>query len=212
MSKIKIDVLPIKNKIIKYNGSKFNLRPYISATDIEIINDLCVKEFIKNVDKEEGIFSNFPHIRIKFDIIVLNTCTDIDFEGWTYDSVISSGLMQIVRENIFNYDEVFNLITKNIELLNVTNYLKNIALALPSEEKMQQNIDQLSKTMTTFTKDNPDLTKKIVESTLVANSIEKSKSETQQKLQEQKDETKKKIEALQKQLDKKSKANKKAKN
>ena len=203
MSKIKIDVLPIKNKIIKYNGSKFNLRPYISATDIEIINDLCVKEFIKNVDKEEGIFTNFPHIRIKFDIIVLNPCTD---------SVISSGLMQIVRENIFNYDEVFNLITKNIELLNVTNYLKNIALALPSEEKMQQNIEQLSKTMTTFTKDNPDLTKKIVESTLVANSIEKSKSETQQKLQEQKDETKKKIEALQKQLDKKSKANKKAKN
>ena len=203
MSKIKIDVLPIKNKIIKYNGSKFNLRPYISATDIEIINDLCVKEFIKNVDKEDGVFTNFPHIRIKFDIIVLNPCTDI---------VISSGLMQIVRENIFNYDEVFNLITKNIELLNVTNYLKNIALALPSEEKMQQNIEQLSKTMTTFTKDNPDLTKKIVESTLVANSIEKSKSETQQKLQEQKDETKKKIEALQKQLDKKSKANKKAKN
>ena len=200
MSKIKIDVLPIKNKIIKYNGSKFNLRPYISATDIEIINDLCVKEFLKNIDKDEGAFTNFPHIRIKFDIIVLNTCTDIDFEGWTYDSVISSGLMRIVRENIFNYDEVFNLITKNIELLNVTNYLKNIALALPSEEKMQKNID------------NPDLTKKIVESALVANSIEKSKSETQQKLQEQKDETKKKIEALQKQLDKKSKANKKAKN
>lgn len=212
MSKIKIDVLPIKNKIIKYNGSKFNLRPYISAKDILIANELCVEEYLKNVDTENGVFKDFPLIRIKFDIVVLNRCTDINLEGWEYDSVISSGLMQLVRENIFNYDEVFNLITKNIELLNVTNYLKNIALALPSEEKIQQNIEQLSKTMTTFTKDNPDLTKKIVESTLVANSIEKSKSETQQKLQEQKDETKKKIEALQKQLDKKSKANKKAKN
>ena len=208
MSKIKIDVLPIKNKIIKYNGSKFNLRPYISATDIEIINDLCVKEFLKNIDKDEGIFTNFPHIRIKFDIIVLNTCTDIDFEGWTYDSVISSRLMQIIRENIFNYEEVFNLITKNIELLNVTNYLKNIALALPSEEKMKANISELNKAMNDFTKDNPDLVKKVVESTLVANAIEKSKTETVQNLKEKKEENLKKLEALQKELDKKSKAKK----
>ena len=209
MSKIKIDVLPIKNKIIKYNGSKFNLRPYISATDIEIINDLCVKEFIKNVDKEEGIFSNFPHIRIKFDIIVLNTCTDIDFEGWTYDSVISSGLMQIVRENIFNYDEVFNLITKNIELLNVTNYLKNIALALPSEEKMKANINELNKAMNDFTKDNPDLVKKVVESTLVANAIEKSKEKMTEDIKQKKVDTKKKLDELEKII--KSKAKNKGK-
>lgn len=209
MSKIKIDVLPIKNKIIKYNGSKFNLRPYISATDIEIINDLCVKEFLKNIDKDEGIFTNFPHIRIKFDIIVLNTCTDIDFEGWTYDSVISSGLMRIVRENIFNYDEVFNLITKNIELLNVTNYLKNIALALPSEEKMKANINELNKAMNDFTKDNPDLVKKVVESTLVANAIEKSKEKMTEDIKQKKVDTKKKLDELEKII--KSKAKNKGK-
>ena len=173
-----------------------------------IANQLCVDEYLKNVDTENGVFKDFPLVRIKFDIVILNRCTDINLEGWEYDSVISSGLMQLVRENIFNYNEVFNTIIENIRLINVSNCLNLIARALPSEEKMQQNIDQLSKTMTTFTKDNPDLTKKIVESTLVANSIEKSKSETQQKLQEQKDETKKKIEALQKQLDKKSKAKK----
>ena len=205
MSKIKIDVLPIKNKIIKYNGSKFNLRPYISATDIEIINDLCVKEFLKNIDKDEGIFANFPHIRIKFDIIVLNTCTDIDFEGWTYDSVISSGLMRIVRENIFNYDEVFNLITKNIELLNVTNYLKNIALALPSEEKMKANISELNKAMNDFTKDNPDLVKKVVESTLVANAIEKSKEKMSEDIKQKKVDTEKKLDELEKIIKSKSK-------
>lgn len=205
MSKIKIDVLPIKNKIIKYNGSKFNLRPYISATDIEIINDLCVKEFLKNIDKDEGIFTNFPHIRIKFDIIVLNTCTDIDFEGWTYDNVISSGLMRIVRENIFNYDEVFNLITKNIELLNVTNYLKNIALALPSEEKMKANISELNKAMNDFTKDNPDLVKKVVESTLVANAIEKSKEKMTEDIKQKKVDTEKKLDELEKIIKSKSK-------
>lgn len=205
MSKIKIDVLPIKNKIIKYNGSKFNLRPYISATDIEIINDLCVKEFLKNIDKDEGAFINFPHIRIKFDIIVLNTCTDIDFEGWTYDSVISSGLMRIVRENIFNYDEVFNLITKNIELLNVTNYLKNIALALPSEEKMKANISELNKAMNDFTKDNPDLVKKVVESTLVANAIEKSKEKMTEDIKQKKVDTEKKLDELEKIIKSKSK-------
>ena len=208
----RIDLINIKNKIIRYNGQKFTLKPYISANDMLIANQLCVDEYLKNVDTENGVFKDFPLVRIKFDIVVLNRCTDINLEGWEYDSVISSGLMQLVRDNIFNYNEVLNTIIENIRLINVSNCLNLIARALPSEEKMQQNIDQLSKTMTTFTKDNPDLTKKIVESTLVANSIEKSKSETQQKLQEQKDETKKKIEALQKQLDKKSKANKKAKN
>lgn len=205
MSKIKIDVLPIKNKIIKYNKSKFNLRPYISAQDIEIINDLCVKEFLKNIDKEDGMFTNFPHIRIKFDIIVLNTCTDIDFEGWTYDSVISSGLMQLIRKNIFNYDEVFDLITKNIELLNVTNYLKNIALALPSEEKMKANISELNKAMNDFTKDNPDLVKKVVESTLVANAIEKSKEKMTEEIKQKKVDTEKKLYELEKIIKSKSK-------
>ena len=116
--------------------------------------------------------------------------------------------MKIIRENIFNYEEVFNLITKNIELLNVTNYLKSIALALPSEEKMKANISELNKAMNDFTKDNPDLVKKVVESTLVANAIEKSKSETVQNLKEKKEENLKKLEALQKELDKKSKAKK----
>lgn len=205
MSKIKIDVLPIKNRVIKYNGRKFNLKPYISAQDIEIINDLCVKEFLKNIDKEEGIFANFPHIRIKFDIIVLNTCTDIDFEGWTYDSVISSGLLQLVRENIFNYDEAFNLVTKNIELLNVTNYLKSIALALPSEEKMKTNINELNKAMNEFTKENPDLVKKVVESTLVANAIEKSKEKMNENIKQKKIDTEKNLNELEKIIKTKSK-------
>ena len=205
MDKIKITPKKIANKIIKINGIKFTLRPYISAQDIEIINDLCVKEFLKDFDKENGSFKQFPHIRIKFDIIVLNSCTNIDFEGWTYDDAISSGLMDVVRKNIFNYEEVFNLITKNIELLNVTNYLKNIALALPSEEKMKANISELNKAMNDFTKDNPDLVKKVVESTLVANAIEKSKEKTHEEVKRKKDETEKKIDDIEKIIKAKSK-------
>lgn len=205
MGKIKLKPTVIPNKKIKFDGIRFSIRPYISAQDIEIINDLCVKEFLKNIDKDEGVFANFPHIRIKFDIIVLNTCTDVDFEGWTYDNVISSGLMQIVRKNIFNYDEVFSLITKNIELLNVTNCLKNIALALPSEDKMQANISELNKAMNDFTKDNPDLVKKVVESTLVANAIEKSKEKTHEEIKQKKDETEKKLDELESIIKTKSK-------
>lgn len=192
----RIDLVNIKTKSIKFQGQKLNIRPYISAKDILIANELCVEEYLKNIDKEEGLFKDFPLIRIKFDIVVLNTCTDIDFEGWTYDSVISSGLLQIIRENIFNYDEVFNLITKNIELLNVTNYLKNIALALPSEEKMKANINELNKAMNDFTKDNPDLVKKVVESSLVANAIEKSKNKMNEKITQDKVDTEKKLDEL----------------
>lgn len=204
----RIDLVNIKSKSIKFNGQKFNIRPYISAKDILIANQLCVEEYLKNVDQEEGTFVDFPLIRIKFDIVVLNCCTDINLEGWEYDSVISSGLMQVVRNNIFNYNEVYDIIIENIRLLNVSNCLKLIAKTLPSQEKMEQNIKELSGVMGDFVKNNPDTTKKLVESALVANAIEKSKTETVQNLKEKKEENLKKFEALQKELDKKSKVKK----
>lgn len=204
----RIDLVNIKSKSIKFNGQRFNIRPYISAKDILIANQLCVEEYLKNVDQEEGTFVDFPLIRIKFDIVVLNCCTDINLEGWEYDSVISSGLMQVVRSNIFNYNEVYDIIIENIRLLNVSNCLKLIAKTLPSQEKMEQNIKELSGVMGDFVKNNPDTTKKLVESALVANAIEKSKTETVQNLKEKKEENLKKLEALQKELDKKSKAKK----
>ena len=204
----RIDLVNIKSKSIKFNGQRFNIRPYISAKDILIANQLCVKEYLKNVDQEEGTFVDFPLIRIKFDVVVLNCCTDINLEVWEYDSVISSGLMQVVRNNIFNYNEVYDIIIENIRLLNVSNCLKLIAKTLPSQEKMEQNIKELSGVMGDFVKNNPDTTKKLVESALVANAIEKSKSETVQNLKEKKEENLKKLEALQKELDKKSKAKK----
>lgn len=204
----RIDLVNIKSKLIKFNRQKFNIRPYISAKDILIANQLCVEEYLKNVDQEEGLFKDFPLIRIKFDIVVLNCCTDINLEGWEYDSVISSGLMQVVRSNIFNYNEVYDIIIENIRLLNVSNCLKLIAKTLPSQEKMEQNIKELSGVMGDFVKNNPDTTKKLVESALVANAIEKSKTETVQNLKEKKEENLKKLETLQKELDKKSKAKK----
>lgn len=204
----RIDLVNIKSKSIKFNGQRFNIRPYISAKDILIANQLCVKEYLKNVDQEEGTFVDFPLIRIKFDVVVLNCCTDINLEVWEYDSVISSGLMQVVRNNIFNYNEVYDIIIENIRLLNVSNCLKLIAKTLPSQEKMEQNIKELSGVMGDFVKNNPDTTKKLVESALVANAIEKSKSETVQNLKEKKEENLKRLEALQKELDKKSKAKK----
>lgn len=166
--RVKVDFLEIKPKIIKLGKTKIAIKPFISAKDILIANRVCLKEFFRDVEEMEDRFVLFPEVRIAFDTVVLNNCTNIDFNGVKYDDLLSSGIMDLVRKSIFNYEEAFNLVLESIRLKNVECALGLVASSLPTEESMNKTMHNMSTLVKDMKDTDPELFKKMLGVTATA--------------------------------------------
>lgn len=166
--RVKVDFLEIKPKIIKLGKTKIEIKPFISAKDILIANRVCLKEFFRDVEEMEDRFVLFPEVRIAFDTVVLNNCTNIDFNGVKYDDLLSSGIMDLVRKSIFNYEEAFNLVLESIRLKNVECALGLVASSLPTEESMNKTMHNMSTLVKDMKDTDPELFKKMLGVTATA--------------------------------------------
>lgn len=172
MEKKKINFTAMQEKNIKFGNSRFLIRPYLSANDILVATSMCLSEVFKYADNER--FEMFPEARIVFDIVVLNNCTNIDYEGIIFDDIISSGLMDIVRKNIFNYEEAWQMVLESIRLKNAQCSLEGMVSKFPSGDELEKSISNLSSLIVDLQQKDPDLMRKVVEVSMTTNSNLKS--------------------------------------
>jgi hypothetical protein len=106
MKKIKLKFENEKTKTLDWNGQKFKVNPIINNENkLYIYSEIerCYNERIK--EKEAGIPLNMG-LSADLDVIVCSLQTNVDLTDVSYDDMVSSGFISLVKGNIYNYNEV----------------------------------------------------------------------------------------------------------
>lgn len=171
-----------QHKIILWKGLKpiiVNVKNYLDNIDVLTLNVLCLDEFNKEVDKKLDLdrYVFFGNVKPTFDMYILEKCTDLNFRYGNAEQFANSKLMYKIKKNILNYEEIWNVVVKSIELKNMYVSLNLIRDIIPNTEKMEDNIKNIVAIINELNDKNPQLFKKIVESNLINNEIDKANKE-----------------------------------
>lgn len=189
----KKDVLK-KIRVWNVNKLRFKVKPYLSNLDYAVLNRICLEEFYKekDFDKDENLkldrYDYFSNIRLVFNTYILqNICEFKNFEldNDTIQEISQSKIMYKIIKNIKNYNEIWNLVIKSIELKNVYISLNLLRDVLPNTNALEENTKQVVSMINEINKTNPDLLNKIVQGNLIdskiAQSMQKAKEEKNNK-------------------------------
>ena len=167
--KIKLSDRKEENLKFIYEDEILVVQPYISALDIDTANDICIAEFLREIeDTELTRYDIFPNVKIAYDLHVIHSCTNLDYESTfgVYDSLVSSGLVELITRNIVNYESTWNIILEGIKLRNTFIGLNLIENRIPDPKEFDKNMKDFSKMLTKIEKENPSLLKKIAETSM----------------------------------------------
>lgn len=102
---MKIELKTKRKLTKKINGQEFHLTPYINLTQKEFILNKLFEYYEENRDNTfVDLISGFRAI---LDVLVLKATTDIDTDNLEYDDVLSSGLIELIRDSVINYNEIY---------------------------------------------------------------------------------------------------------
>lgn len=198
--KIKLNFKNLEYISINLGGGEVVIKPYLSEQDIIVAIQLCQNQFFDNIDTESDIdkFGTFSFVKSMFDLVVFQNCTNIDINGVKTEYLISSGIAYEIRKYIYNYNEVWDLILKSIELKNVNTALGLIAETIPTGKEMTQSIEEISGIISDLNKNDPKTLMKLAELTAIKTSIEEERIKISN---ERKSKTKEKLNIKKKDLD-----------
>jgi hypothetical protein len=87
-------------------GQEFTLTQYITSEQKSYIIEKILDYY--NEIKEETLSSVVCDLRANFDVLILLSTTDIEInKDDQYDDMIASGLIDLIRKSVINYDEVY---------------------------------------------------------------------------------------------------------
>lgn len=192
----KID-LYVKNmwEHIKINGSKINLKPFISTKDMIAITTLCLNQF----DEYNKDMDQMPLIKTIFDMMVVHYCTNIRVKGVDVTrngskedisiSIDNDGLdifdnslaIYYIKPYIKNYNECFSLLLKTLEMRNVYQSLVGFSMNLPDEETMVTGLKTSLEAMQQVKEKDPETFDKIVKEVATQKIREAAQKETKSK-------------------------------
>ena len=170
------------------------VKPYLDANDIALATANCVAEFFRvdadSVADSEGKLSLtrydfFENVKIAFDVVVLEYCTDINTQGLKWDALVGGGAMVAIRKKIKNYDEAWDMVKTALALKNTYAGLNLVARMIPNPEALEKNLRDVSAQIEKLSKESPDVISCITESAVkiagARTAREEAKSETQSK-------------------------------
>lgn len=97
-----------KKKISRKIGEQsFSVVPYVDLAKKSFILDELI-QYYNNSKEVDNFTKNLLEYRANFDILILKAVTDIEItEEDNYEDMISSGLIDIIRKTVINYDEIY---------------------------------------------------------------------------------------------------------
>lgn len=147
-----------KNAVVKVDGNKITVSPIINFMRQTEITNLCVKQC---ETFGENVCSAIPACKALFDICVLALQTDLPIDGvsenltndnyeinvtLSYDDIeeyIVSGVIETVKEKILNYDKVWAMVLRSIEMFNVKQCISFIGSNLPTVDEMKEQLTNM---------------------------------------------------------------------
>lgn len=191
MERIKLSLNKIKNKIVKINGQRVEIKPFISNKDVMAINKLCLQQF--NI--ESDLAKNITTIKYLFDMFVIHQCTNIDIAGITLKEVDGKSNVEIdlstetieefdnsqiikkILPFIINYQEIYDNVKFLIELKNVQNSFKIMGESIPDVSNLGNVLGDSLKSLAEFKEKDPETFNKIVSQVAVDKTVKEGRKE-----------------------------------
>jgi len=125
-----------KRKVIRKLGdNSFSVVPYVTLYQKDYILEKLLEYY--NESKEAKGFAKYVlEFRANLDVMIINATTDIETEGLDYDDLVSSGLIDLIRKTVINYDEIYQ---DAQFILNVT----KMSEIFPSMEDLEKSFSQI---------------------------------------------------------------------
>jgi len=132
-----------KKKITRKLGEQsFYITPYVNLYQKNFILNKLLEFY--NDAKSEGDFVNYIlEVRCNLDVMIITAITDIELdETVKYDDLVSSGLIDIIRKTVINYDEIYQ---DAMFMINVIKTFESMPTEKSLTESLSKSFDDLSK-------------------------------------------------------------------
>ena len=125
----------------KVCGQEISIVPYIDTAKKKFIIEKLVSYFQESLDAGDEYDKVICEMRGNYDVLVIKLNTDVDIlPEDNYEDMLGSGLIDVVRDAVYNYDEVYN------DAMLVLSMLK-IASILPQVDSMNDVFSNLASSL-----------------------------------------------------------------
>lgn len=191
MNEMKFNFLPQKNRVVKFQGTKIEVRPYLTLREKSLINQICFNKFKGDENSE----NNIHLIRDVFNLCVLALTTNIQVPGITFSQdgdnlsldidvkeeiitdVEASGIFDVIIANVPEYERVWADILTGVE--NANSFV-SFASMLPNAETQKKDIEELKTLVADFNEKHPKEAADVAMKKVIA-AVKTEKKETKAK-------------------------------
>lgn len=121
MEKVEFIIKDVKRKVVKFNGVKFEVKPYINSKDLIDIASIVYANYYKegkNITETSRLLSS-PIVDSAFLLGAISTLTNIAVpKDDMLDYFVDCGLADFIKQNIVNYDACLKSVYYAIEQKN----------------------------------------------------------------------------------------------
>lgn len=135
------------------------IKPYLTAADIVAANTSCLDEFFRADlanDTELTRYQLFENVKLAFDAVVLNNCTDLSINGVKWEDIIGSGVMDALEKKIKNYRSAWGVVAQSLELRNTYSGLNLVAQMIPNPKALDKSIADISRVIKELNSRDPE--------------------------------------------------------
>lgn len=188
MEKIEFEFKPVKNKIIKINKNKVEIKPYISTEELSAIIDVCLDTF-NSLDDE---YNKFVMCKCIFDVFVIDLCSNIKIDGIKKeqgkDGIMISGdiqpkvineidksnLVSYIVPYVVNYKESLEQMYKVLEIKNIRDTFVEFGKSVPSADDLNKGLSSVLKEVAELKQKDPEVFDKVIKESLPKNNKKKN--------------------------------------
>ena len=140
--KMKLNLNKKKKITRKLGEQSFHITAYVNLYQKNFILNKLLEFY--NDAKSEGDFVNYIlEVRCNLDVMIITAITDIELdETIKYDDLVSSGLIDIIRKTVINYDEIYQ---DAMFMINVIKTFESMPNEKSLTESLSKSFDDLSK-------------------------------------------------------------------
>lgn len=135
------------------------IKKYMSAADIVAANTNCLHEFFREDLADESELTRyelFENVKLAFDAVVLNNCTDLNIDGAKWEDITGSGIMDALEKKIKNYRSAWGVVAQSLELRNTYSGLNLVAQMIPNPKALDKSIADISRVIKELNSRDPE--------------------------------------------------------
>lgn len=124
------------------------IKPYMTAADIVAANTNCLYEFFReDLSDDSGLtrYQLFENVKLAFDAVVIEKCTNIKINGLIWDDLIGSRTMEALEKKVKNYRSAWGVVAQSLELRNTYSGLNLVAQMIPNPKALDKSIAEMSR-------------------------------------------------------------------